>query len=470
MKLCLFSLIFAFLGVASFAQTSDRNPVDELKDEAAQALTTANVPFTAEQEKQLAIVIEDEHQAAENLFGTVWDFSNGPPQGEDRDKALAGIRWMADDFSKKLPAYMTDAQRAAWEKYQSRLAGAETGAERKEASKERIQQIRVTNNAFNVETGTSSGAGGLTQGGAKTEVIERGGAGAYHGNFITIFQDDALNARNPFVQNKPPFYERTINANISGPVIRNRLTLNFTGIDDLAQNSDTVRAQLPDGLFTLGITHPVLNRSYNLKGVLQLAEAHSLNLGYTYATTDSRNENPADFVLPERASNTKISNSALDLREISILSERSVHDVHFTITKDHKQTIPLSEALGIIVKDAFTSGGGQNRTRIDGTTYNFSNLFYYAGEKLTMRTGFQGYYRKEQSFDQSNFFGEFTFSSLDSYIAGRPLKYRIPCCDPFFNTSVLKTTVFSQNDIKLTKTFTLMLGARYFLPNAHTRL
>ncbi len=279
---------------------------------------------------------------------------------------------------------------------------------------------------------------------------------------ISIFQADALNARNPFVSNKPPFYERTINANISGPVIRNRLTLNFTGIDDLAQNSDTVRAQLPDGLFTLGITHPVLNRSYNMKGVLQLADAHSLNLGYTYATTDSKNENPADFVLPERAAHTQISNSSLDLREISILSARSVHDVHFTVTKDHKETVPASEALSIIVKDAFTSGGAQNRTRIDGTTYNVSNLFYYAGEKLTMRTGFQGYYRTERNFDQSNFFGEFTFSSLDSYLAGRPLKYRITCCDPQFDTSLLTTGIFSQNDIKLTKTFTLMVGARYF--------
>ena len=37
-------------------------------------------------------VIEDERLAAENLFGTIWDFSNGPPQGEDRDKALALLK------------------------------------------------------------------------------------------------------------------------------------------------------------------------------------------------------------------------------------------------------------------------------------------------------------------------------------------------------------------------------------------
>jgi hypothetical protein len=442
-------------------QSMDRNPVDVLKEQATQALAAADVPFTPDQETQLAIAIEDEHLAAENLFGTVWDFSNGPPQGEDQDRMLAGIQWMRDDFAKRLPSYMTESQKAAWEKYQA-SAAPETRVERKEASKERIQQIRVTNNAFNVETGTANGAGGLAQGGAKTEVIERGGVGAWHGNFMSMFKDNALNARNPFVENRPPFYERTINANVSGPVIRNRLTLNFTGIDDLAQNNDTVRAQLPDGLFTLGVTHPVLNRSYNLKGMWQIADAHSLNIGYTYASTDSKNENPSNFVLPERAAHTQISNSSVDLREISILSERSVHDVHFTMTKDHRSTVPASEALSIIVKDAFTAGGAQNRIRIDGTTYNVSNLFYYAGDKLTMRSGVQTYYRKERNFDQSNFFGEFTFSSLTDYVAGHPIKFRITCCEPSFQTDLFTTALFSQNDIKLSKTFTLMLGARYF--------
>ncbi len=184
MKLC-FGLIVELLltvGIA-FGQSSERNPVDELKERASQTLNAANVPFTAEQEKQLAIAIEDEHLAAENLFGSVWDFSNGPPQGEDRDRALAGIQWMRDDFAKKLPSYMTEPQRAAWEKYQAAENGeTETQVERKEASKERIQQIRLTNNAVTVETGTSSGAGAITQGGAKTVGLERCGTGAWHGS------------------------------------------------------------------------------------------------------------------------------------------------------------------------------------------------------------------------------------------------------------------------------------------------
>jgi hypothetical protein len=479
MKVVLTGWICFLLTFSAFAQLTVRNPVDELKDQVAQALVEAKVPFTPEQEKQLALLIEEERQAAENLFGVTWDFSKGPPQGEQRDQALAGIQWMYDELKKKFPSYMTDAQRAAWENYEAGeraisssikvSANAGEGSQNRPAHA-RIQQIRVTNNAFNVETAKANGALGPQSGGAKTEVIERGGAGAYHGNFASTFQDEKLNARNPFASNKPPYYERTIDGNISGPVIRDRLSVNFTVSDNKRENVGTVKAETPSGPFSLGVTRPTLNRSYDVKGVLQLSEAHSLNMGLQYATADSKNENVGDFTLPERASRTQTQYYVLDLREISILSERTVHDVRLIWRKDHRETNPFSNALAIIVKDAFTGGGAQNKNQRDGNEYELSNLIYFAGEKLTMRSGFQGWHRRQRSVSEDNFYGEFTFSDLASYRAGKPQKYRVTCCDPLFKLSQTQIGLFSQNDLKVTKTFTLMLGARYQIQtNAHDR-
>jgi hypothetical protein len=455
------SLIFVSFAIPAFGQLTARNPVDELKEQVTVALANAQAPLTADQERQLALLIEEERQAAENLFGVTWDFSQGPPQGEQRDQALAGIRWMYDELKSKLPAYMTPAQRTAWENFDSDEASniddyLDSGTQRG-----RIQQIRVTNNAFNVETANATGASGPTGGGAKTEVIERGGIGAYHGSFASTFQDESLDARNPFAANKPPYYERTIDGNISGPVIRDRLSLNFTVSDNRRENVGTVKAETPDGPFALGVTRPTFNRSYDTKSVLQLNNVHSLNVGFEYATTDSRNENVGDFTLPERASSTQLQNHMIDIREIWILSDRSVHDVRFKWHSDHSETNPASNALAITVKDAFSGGGAQNRTQIDGDTYELSNLIYYAGEKLTMRSGIQAWHRRERFFSEDNFFGEFTFSDLASYRAGKPAKYRITCCDPLFRMNQTQVAFFSQNDFKLTNTFTLMLGARY---------
>ena len=230
MDLIRFAVLSLLLAPSAFAQFSTRNPLDELKDQVAIVLISAGVPFTADQERQLALLIEEQRQSSEDLFGVIMDFKDGPPQGDDEDRALAGIQWMHDEFKKRLPLYLTGDQRAAWEKSETagtaigaRIEGAGAGG----ARQERVQQIRIQNNVFNVETG-NAGSSGPTGGGERTEVIQRGGAGAFHGNFAATFQDESLNARNPFATNKPPYHERTIEGNFSGPLIRDRLTINFT--------------------------------------------------------------------------------------------------------------------------------------------------------------------------------------------------------------------------------------------------
>jgi hypothetical protein len=454
-----------YLTPSAFGQLTARNPVDELKDHVTQALIDAKVPLTPDQERAFALLIEEERQGAENLFGETWDFSRGPPQGEQRDQALAGIRWMYDELNDKLPAYLTEAQRAAWNSYQSQndleFYVEENSADDERSQGERIQQIRVTNNAFNVETATANGSRGLHGGGAKTEVIERGGVGAFHGSFASTFQDEKFNARNPFASNKPPYYERTLDGNISGPIIQDRLTLNFTVSDNKQENVGTVQAETLTGPFSLGITRPTLNRSYDLKNVLQLADTHSMNLGLRYTTRDSKNENVGDFALPERASRTQTQDYEVDFREIWILSERTAHDIRFKWRRDHSETNPFSNAPTIIVKDAFTGGGAQNKRRVEGNEYELSNLIYFAGDNLTMRAGFQMLHRRERLFSEENFYGEFTFSDLASYRDGRPLQYRVTCCDPLFKLNRTQVSVFSQNDFRLSNTFTLMLGLRY---------
>ena len=463
MKFLRLALICIFLTPSAFGQLTARNPVDELKDHLALALEEAQSPLTSDQEQQLALLIEEQRQAAENLFGVTWDFSQGPPQGEQRDQALAGIRWMYDELKNGLPVYLTEVQRVAWESYQSDQDVEfyiEEGSAGDGTQSGRIQQIRVTNNPFNVETGQASGAG-LREMGTKTEVIERGGVGAFHGSLASTFQDESLNARNPFARNKPPYYERTIDGNISGPIIGDRLSLNFTFSDNKQENVGTVKAETPTGPFSLGVTRPVVNRSYETRGILRIADAHALHMRFQYATEDRKNENVGDFALPERASRTQTQDYMVDLREIWTLSERTVHDIRFIWRQDHSETNPFSNAQAIIVKDAFTGGGAQNERRVDGNDYELSNLIYFAGEKVTVRSGFQMLHRSERSISEDNFYGEFTFSDLASYRAGTPLHYRVTCCDPLFELSRTQFSLFSQNDFRLANTFTLMLGVRY---------
>ena len=64
MKIVRLSVIFVLLTSSAFGQLTARNSVDELKDHLTQALEEARIPLTSDQERQLALLIEEERQAA----------------------------------------------------------------------------------------------------------------------------------------------------------------------------------------------------------------------------------------------------------------------------------------------------------------------------------------------------------------------------------------------------------------------
>jgi hypothetical protein len=121
----------------------------------------------------------------------------------------------------------------------------------------------------------------------------------------------------------------------------------------------------------------------------------------------------------------------------------------------------------INVLDAFNSGGAQNRSENGERTYNFETMYTRQGDTVTLKTGAQSRYRREQSLSTNNFGGTFTFSSLDAFLAGTPLNYRVTQGIPAIDTSQLEGSVFVQIDASITSQFTLNAGARY---NAQTNL
>ena len=520
MNLSIRVLVCLLLVTSSYGQLATKNPLDELKDNVVRVLAEAAAPFTPEQERELALLIEEQRQSSEDLFGQIMDFSGGLPQGQERDRALAGIQWIQDEFLKKLPNYLTPEQRAAWEKYESASAATAAASPARPAARgartEQIQQIRINNNPFtteedsgngfggsgpgvsfggnfavgggnfqggnfqgggnqggggNFQGGGNQGGGGNFQGGGnqggnrqgnqRTEIIQRGGEGAFHGNFQATFQDEILNARNPFAQNRPPYYERTINGNFNGPLLRERLTINVGFNDNRQENVGTVKVELLDGPFSLGITRPAVSRNFNSTAIMQFSERNSLHFGGRYFTNNRKNQQVGDFSLPSRGLTFDGRNYNFDLRQITILSSRSVYETRFGYQNNHNKATPLATDVGINVLDAFRGGGSQENNEDKAKNYQFGNLFYYVGDRSTARLGVDGSYRRDQSRTEANFIGEFTFSDLESYRNGLPLKYRVTRGNPLLDSSQLQLAFFLQNDFRVTNRFTVSYGARY---------
>jgi hypothetical protein len=436
------------------ATNTAANPLATLNQQVKDALAKAGVPFSEEQERAIALMMEERRRASEELFGDLMDFSGGPTQGQQEDRLRSAIEWMRNEFLQHLADYLTEPQKVAWAGQRAAIAAAaaQAGAARPQSQ---TQYVRINNNSFTAENnGFGSGGGG-------TEVIPRGGAGAWHGNAQFRVKDDALNARNAFAGNKPPYQEREFNSDVSGPSIPGRLSSNAGFSQTESKNVGTIRATLPDGVFALGITRPYVSRSLQVGSTLQAAEGHSIRMSASRYAETSRDNGIGGFSLPERRSDSFYRQWNAGLFPFSALSSRSIHEARFELNSNSSESVPFSEAVRINVLDAFNGGGAQNASEDVNRTYSFGNLYTRLGEIFTIKTGVEGAYRVERSVTTNNFNGTFTFSTLDAYAAGQPLNFRVTRGNPLLEVKQLEMAGFFQTDIKLSSQLTLMAGARY---------
>src|SRR5687768_8175341 len=162
-------------------------------------------------------MMEDRRKASEELFGNLTDFSAGPTQGQDEDRLRSAIGWMRNEFLAQLQNFLTPEQNTVWSRFLEtprQVADAEQTRDRQET-----QYVRINNNAFTAEDDEYVRGGA----GRGTEIIQRGGVGAFHGNAELKIKDEALNARNPLAHNKPPYQEHETSFDVGGPVIPRRL-------------------------------------------------------------------------------------------------------------------------------------------------------------------------------------------------------------------------------------------------------
>ncbi len=348
------------------------------------------------------------------------------------------------------------------------------------ASSEQIAQIRINNYPFTTENfggrgapgfgnfgGNSRGGGGgggrrgqRRGGSGNIKIIERGGTGDFHGNFSFDFRDEELTATNALADNKLEFQQRNINANISGPFIRDFLTASFVFNQNEGENADTVVASTPTGNVSFGIVSPEVNRSYSTNVQMQLGTDHSLHFNVRYQHEASDNNGVGGFTLPERASTRTRTNINAGLGEIWVISPRTLHEVSLTHFGNEFTNEAVTRAERIDMLDAFQSGGVDRNNRRLKNNYTLANLLWYEGDRLTFKTGTEIVYRTNSSFSEDGFLGTFTFSSLDDFLAGRPLAYTVTRGDPDLDTTQLEVAGFAQTDWRISRRFTLFAGLR----------
>ena len=320
-------------------------------------------------------------------------------------------------------------------------------------NRDEIQEIRINDNAFTAEL--------AEQGRGRTEIRTRGGTGTFNGDSTFRFLDESLDARNAFAATRPPYQTRDFSANVSGPLVRNRLTVTFGLESDDSDEGDTLRAITPNGVISNSITRPGWERSATLRATTQLNEEHALNFSYTYGASRQENQNVGGFNLPEQGNRMRATEYNFQVQETAILTPRISHETRFRIAGETEDVLPINAGTHIVVPDAFIGGGSSESETSSEREILIANLLIYTGTRAAYRAGFEAAHQIEKSDTRENFNGTFTFGSLDDYIAGRPLQYSINQGDPVQDNTQRQGAVFFQSDFRMTPRMTMGFGVRY---------
>lgn len=310
--------------------------------------------------------------------------------------------------------------------------------------KSSIREIRINQNPFSAEYDRL--------GFGRIEILTRPGADRFRGQIMTMFSDNVLNARNPFVSERSPFQSKMFSANAGGRLTR-KSSFNFDvenrNIDENAVvNATILDANLLPQPFSTAIVTPQRRLNIVPRLDVQLNEKNTLAVRYAYSRASEENQGIGNFSLPTRAYDTRDRDHTLQLTETAVLSSRAINEtrlqhIRSRTLQDGDNTVPTINVL-----ESFTAGGAQiGLTRTNTNRWELHNVTTFTVGSHTWKWG--GRLRRASLWDSSpqNFGGTFTFSGgtgpvldANSQVVlgedGQPLLTRISSLEQYRRTEL----------------------------------
>ncbi len=335
--------------------------------------------------------------------------------------------------------------------------------------REAILQVRINQSPFSAEF-ERPGAG-------RVEIITKPGNNEWHGGFGANFRNSALDARNAFAAVKPELEQKRYSFNLSGPLIRKRMSF-FANLEQRHLiGSGTVRAETLSGPFVANVAAPNESAYFSARADYLLNQKNTINLTYSRSSSEALNREFAarlasggtsNFTLPERASSSDDVNHTLQLAETWLISARLIHESRLRLQYDERHLRANTQGYAVNVLDAFYGGGATccpNNSR--QFTAEWQDYLTYTRKRQTLRGGVQVEYNRQNDFSASNFNGTYTFSSLDQYRRAltdpqaRATQFTQSLGNPRLRYDLYQAAWFVQDDVRLRQGLTLSFGLRH---------
>ncbi len=294
------------------------------------------------------------------------------------------------------------------------------------------------------------------------DIMTQPGGGPLRGNADMSFQDDALNARNPFTPVKGDEQLRRFGLSLSGTIRPNRTSFSINAGGTSQYTSPNQLAVLADGSTVAGsLRTPAEATNLSLRLDHAINKDHTARLSVDRVGRETRNQGVGGFNLADRAYRSDMGTTTVRLSESGPLGRRMFTESRLQFVWGSSSQASSIEAPTVRVLDAFTSGGaqvrgGQNRFEVEAA----SDLDYVRGAH-SWRMGLLAEGGRYRSDDISNYLGTYTFASLDDYRAGRPLSYTRRIGDPNLTYSRWQAAGYVHDDWRVARTLMVSSGVRF---------
>jgi hypothetical protein len=355
-------------------------------------------------------------------------------------------------------------------------------------SQDAVAEFQVNRNAYSAEYGRA--------GGAVINVVTKSGTNDFHGSLFEFYRDKSLNANSwanktavpP--RGKSPYRFDQFGGSLGGPIQRDRafFFVSYDGQRNSLPNPVTLDAQLvgltlptdPDTVAGLAKLRSLANSwertqdqdVFLARADWQVADAHRLTARFNRQDFTGGNfENGGATNAEQHTGDSLVTTDTLNLSFTSVLSDSLFNEVRGQWAKDEEP----GQANSDLPEGTVRQGGrtlltvGRNFFSPRETTierFQIADSVTWLRDAHSFKAGVDYNHDDILNFFPGNFSGAYTFNSLAAWNTGRPDSYvqafagpgtTGPTTEPSFD----EFAVFVQDEWKLRKNMSLMLGLRY---------
>jgi Carboxypeptidase regulatory-like domain len=339
--------------------------------------------------------------------------------------------------------------------------------------KSSIREIRINENPFSAQFDTT-GAG-------RVEIITKSGSDALHGTLTLLGDTSALNSRNPFVQEQPPYSSFYSEGDISGPLTK-------TSSWFLTGDQQTVGAQsfihavtsTTGPAYTATVSSPQTSVDAGPRIDFQLGKIQTISLRYQFGHQTQDNLVQNQLSLQSQAIDTRHTDQTFQLRDAQVYGPRVINETAFQFMRTNDSSVSIDGAPTVLVQGAFIGGGNNLGQLHDGQNhYEFQDYASLVLGSHLLRTGARFRYVEDGNSSSDGFNGQFIFPSIDAYeitvqgiangltpaeiraLGGGASQFSIIRGTPNVSVNVADLGAYIEDEWKMTPNMTLTPGLRF---------